>query len=229
MLRLASPFRTLPLHRLQPRSSSRGPGLFVEFSTRRKTKKSSPCPFFVLGVPKTGAKYATAKKNFLKVAMNNHPDVMKQRLDEDSEDFEKEMKSAVDKFMRAKAAFEEIVEDDDGMCMLRIQAKAMDEMMNNEQFDAWFLNETGKTNSYGDFDLDPKTMREVAEATAKMGGGLDRDGGMWTLATMVSNSVKDGKNAASTLKLQAGAMKDGEEQNYEGTLRRRRNNGRRRR
>ena len=46
---------------------------------------------------------------------------------------------------------------------------------------------------------------------------------------MVSDSVKDGKNAANTLKLQAGKMKDGEEQNYEGTLRRKRNNGRRRR
>ena len=67
-------------------------------------------------------------------------------------------------------------------------------------------------------------MREVAEATETMGGGLDRDGGMWTLASMVSNSVKSGKGGGNPLRLAAGEIKDGEQDqtDSEGTLRRRR-------
>jgi hypothetical protein len=47
---------------------------------------------------------------------------------------------------------------------------------------AWFLNETGHSNPY-DFNLDPQTMREVAEAAETMGGGAERDGGMWGLVS----------------------------------------------
>ena len=66
-------------------------------------------------------------------------------------------------------------------------------------------------------------MREVAEMTDSMGGGLDRDGGMWTLARMVSSSVKTGKESANTLRLEAGEIRPGEKEvTLEGTLRRRR-------
>ncbi len=158
--------------------------------------------------------------------MQNHPDVLNQRLDESSPNYKKEMEAAVEKFMKARTAFESLVEDDDGMCMLRTEAEAIEEIMNDDQFDAWFLNETGKSNPY-QFDLDPATMREVAAATEKMGGGLDRDGGMWTLATMVSNSVKSGKEAGSTLRLEAGTIAENDSTlNVEGTLRRRRRNTR---
>ena len=89
---------------------------------------------------------------------------------------------------------------------------------------AWFLNETGHSNPY-QFDLDPQTMREVAEAAETMGGGAERDGGMWGLARMIGNTVKDGKEkgAGNILRLEAGEVRrPGEELNIEGTLRRRR-------
>ena len=193
-------------------------GVSSNFSTQH-----SPCPFRALRISKKSP-YKNARKAFLKMAMHNHPDVLKQRMDEESPDYEKEAKKAVDKFMKARKAFESIVEDpDSGGCMLRIEAEA-EEMMNDEQFDAWFESETGFRNPQ--FDLDPKTMREVAEATASMGGGLDRDGGMWTLANMVSNSVKEGKKAGSTLRLEAGEVKDTiPVEEFEGKLRRRRRAG----
>ena len=50
--------------------------------------------------------------------------------------------------------------------------------LNLFHYSAWFLNETGHSNPYS-FDLDPQTMREVAEAAETMGGGAERDGGMW--------------------------------------------------
>jgi len=151
---------------------------------------------------------------------------MNQQLDKESPDFEAQMINSVDKFMKARKAFESLVEGEDGVCMLRVEAEAIDEMMNDEQFDSWFENETGFTNNY-QVNLDPKTMREVAAATASMGGGLDRDGGMWTLANMVANSVKEGKNAGSTLRLEAGAISESiPVQEIEGILRRRRRPGR---
>jgi hypothetical protein len=72
---------------------------------------------------------------------------------------------------------------------------------------AWFLNETGRNNPY-QFDLDPATMREVADMTEKLGdyGGGERDGGMWTLARMITTSVNSGKDAASVLRLEAGEI-----------------------
>ena len=59
--------------------------------------------------------------------------------------------------------------------------------------------------------------------------GLDRDGGMWHLASMVSSAVKSGKEGAeSVLKLEAGSIRDVE---AKGKLdkRRKRATGRRRR
>ena len=57
--------------------------------------------------------------------------------------------------------------------------------------------------------------------TDTIGGGLDRDGGMWTLANMVSRSVKGGKEAARVLRIEAGEIKADEEL-VDGILRRRR-------
>ena len=103
--------------------------------------------------------------------MENHPDIVQQHFDEDSPDYEKGMKEAVDIFMKARSAFESLTEADDGGCILRIELDANKEM-NDAQFDEWFESETGFRNPQ--FDLDPKTMREVAAATETMGGGLDR-------------------------------------------------------
>ena len=67
--------------------------------------------------------------------------------------------------------------------------------------------------------MDPKTMKEVAEMTEKIGGesGLDRDGGMWTLARMVKNDVASGGDGKSVLQLEAGETRNRE---INGTLRR---------
>lgn len=95
------------------------------------------------------------------------------------------------------------------------------------KFSAWFLNETGHNTPYN-FDLDPQTMREVAEAAETMGGGAERDGGMWGLARMIGNTVKDGKEKGNVLKLEAGEIQSDEDLNLEGTLRRRRRGNSRR-
>ena len=94
---------------------------------------------------------------------------------------------------------------------------------NNIYNSAWFLNETGHSNPYN-FHLDPQTMREVAEAAETMGGGAERDGGMWGLARMIGNTVKNGKENGNILRLEAGEYQS-EELNLEGTLRRRRQGG----
>mmetsp|Transcript_15604 Transcript_15604/g.29434 ORF Transcript_15604/g.29434 Transcript_15604/m.29434 type:complete len:284 (-) Transcript_15604:97-948(-) len=194
---------------------------FHQSTKRYKTSTKEPCPFQTLRISKEST-YKSAKTSFLKIAMNNHPDVLNQRLDKNSPHYANEMKKAVDLFMKARKAFESLVEADDGSCVLRVEVEAINAMMTNEQFDAWFSNETGYTNPY-QVNLDPKTMREVADATEAMGGGLDRDGGMWTLASMVTNSVKAGKNAGSILRLEAGSIReDNSLEDLDGTLRRRR-------
>ena len=149
--------------------------------------------------------------------MRHHPDVAGE------EDPDEKNKSA-EKFMRARKAFDSIVEVHDGMSALREDVEAdknLNDMMSDEEFDSWFLNETGHSNPFN-FDIDPKTMREVADMTEKMGGGLDRDGGMWHLAKMVTQSVKGGKEGGNILSLEAGEMRDEQGQSVDGVLRRRR-------
>eukprot|EP00567_Pseudictyota_dubia_P010124 CAMPEP_0197462716 /NCGR_PEP_ID=MMETSP1175-20131217/59883_1 /TAXON_ID=1003142 /ORGANISM="Triceratium dubium, Strain CCMP147" /LENGTH=64 /DNA_ID=CAMNT_0042998297 /DNA_START=15 /DNA_END=205 /DNA_ORIENTATION=- len=53
--------------------------------------------------------------------------------------------------------------------------KELMSQMSDKEFDAWFEHETGHSNPF-QFDLDPATMREVADMTEEIGGGLDRDG-----------------------------------------------------
>ena len=158
------------------------------------------------------------KKSFLKIAMQHHPDVVGEL-----EGAEKQ--NSVDLFMKSRQAFESIVEVEGGMAALREEVELekglkKQSKMSDEEFDAWFLDETGHNNPFS-FDIDPATMREVAEMTDTIGGGLDRDGGMWTLANMVSRSVKDGKESASVLRLEAGEIRADEEP-VDGVLRRRR-------
>ena len=103
-------------------------------------------------------------------------------------------------------------------------------MMSNEEFDSWFEKETGHSSNPFQFDLDPQVMREVADMHSNMEGshGLDRDGGMWHLASMISNAVKSGKEsgggaAESILRLEAGSsVNDGGGEDAMGKLERRR-------
>jgi hypothetical protein len=177
------------------------------FDARKKIKRSKgKCPFKVLGVRKDML-YKDVKLTFLKIAMTNHPDTHASETEEDSA----KMREV---FITARIAFESLMGGPDGVAILKEDAEdAMD------NFDSWFKSETGFNNPFA-FDMDPETMKEVAEMTEKLGVGLDRDGGMWTLAKMVSSAVKSGGDAATMLRLDAGDVKD--DRNVNGLLRRRR-------
>jgi hypothetical protein len=160
-----------------------------------KTKKSNP--FKVLEIPEGATLYKDAKKKFLRIAMKNHPDT----ISGDVSDQEREQMR--DTFISARMAFESLAEDpSDGTAIL---AEELDEAMAN--FDSWFEAETGLNTPF-QFAMDPATMKEVASMTEKIGGGLDRDGGMWALARMVTASVKSGSDAGTPLRLEAGDVKD---------------------
>ena len=179
------------------------------------TLKQAPCPFRTLNIPKE-SKYSLAKKSFLKVAMKHHPDT----LGTDCEETQQKSQAI---FMKCRKALEALEEcPDTGLAILKTEAE-LKRSMSNEEFDEWFEEETGLPSFQ--FDLDPKVMREVADMHEDMAGshGLDRDGGMWHLASMISSAVKTGKGegAESVLKLEAGAIRD-EETVAVGTLSRRR-------
>jgi len=199
----------------------------------KKSKKSNP--FRLLGLHDDGVtKYQDVKKHFLKIALENHPDT------QDRDSTEEEQDEMRERFIQARMAFESIVEDEDGWAVW------VEEVVDREdRFDAWFQSETGLQTPF-QFDMDPETMKEVASMTEEIGGGLDRDGGMWcvcallecglcrhfvflfshwlfynrALARMVTSTVKTGGDAASILRLEAGDVK--EKCGHNGTLRRRR-------
>ncbi|KAL7530180.1 hypothetical protein ACHAXR_003349 [Thalassiosira sp. AJA248-18] len=188
-------------------------------------KPRTACPFRTLNIPKDST-YAHAKKSFLKIAMHHHPDVV-------GDECEETQQKSQDIFMKCRTALEKLVEcDDTGKCLLRSEVEEIEaRSMSNEEFDSWFEKETGHQNPF-QFDLDPSVMREVASMHDDMEGshGLDRDGGMWHLASMISSAVKTGKDGAeSILKLEAGSVREGENVEAKGKLERRRKRARRRR
>lgn len=177
------------------------PNLQVRFFDYRKAKKKKPTaahnnPFKILKIPEGATLYKDAKKKFLQIAMKNHPDMGSQDL---SEQEKEEMRET---FIQARMAFEKLAEDPmDGTAILKVD---LEDAMEN--FDSWFRSETGLETPF-QFDLDPQTMKEVATMTETIGGGLDRDGGMWALARMVTASVKAGSDAATVLRLESGDVK----------------------
>lgn len=176
----------------------------------RKKRKRKDNPFKVLGIPEGVVLYKDAKKKFLKIAMKNHPDTISGDVSEEDKEAMRET------FIRARMAFESLAEDPmDGTAIL---ATELEDAMEN--FDSWFKNETGLNTPF-QFDMDPETMKEVASMTEKIGGGLDRDGGMWALARMVTSAVKSGSDAATVLRLESGDVKD-RGRSPDGALRRRR-------
>lgn len=189
-----------------------------------KPRIKAACPYRTLNIPKD-ATYVHAKKSFLKIAMKHHPDTV-------GNDCEKTQQKSQSIFMKCRAALESLVEcEDTGNAILKSEAEEVSRSMTNEEFDNWFEKETGHNNPFA-FDLDPKVMREVADMHSDMEGshGLDRDGGMWHLASMISSAVKSGKEGAeSVLKLEAGAVREGEDVEAKGKLERRRKRTRGRR
>ena len=200
------------------------------FDYRKAAKKKNKSlgqdnPFKILRLHEGVTLYKDAKKKFLKIAMSNHPDVLSSRQaggdDDDASSSAKgddddgmTLEERKEIFIRARVAFERLAEDpNDGLAILK---EDLDDAMEN--FDSWFQSETGLATPF-QFDLDPQTMKEVAAMTEEIGGGLDRDGGMWALARMVTASVKAGSDAATVLRLEAGDVKDANK-SLGGSLRR---------
>ena len=138
--------------------------------------------------------------------MKYHPDTTAQCIDAERE-------TNKDLFVSARKAFESIVASPDGIAILKTEAD--DYVEEEDDFEEWFKSETGYDMPF----MDAATMKEVAEMTESVGGGLDRDGGMWTLARMVANTVREGGDSKSVLQLDAGIIRD---RAIDGVLRRRR-------
>lgn len=177
---------------------------------RRLKKKKQEDPFAVLGITYIAGKqevaYSEVKRTFLQIAMKHHPDTTNADTEEEKEEHR-------EIFVSARKAFENIVEGEGGMAVIRTEK---DDMWEEDELNEWFQQESGG------FDMpfmDVKTRREVSRVMNEIGGGLDRDGGMWTLARMVANDVDNGGDGASLLRLEAGNVRDRE---INGVLRRRR-------
>lgn len=133
--------------------------------------------------------------------MTTHPDVVP---DEQKE-------SAEETFIKIRMAFERIRPLENGMATLADSSSDENNLTSDasvDDFDDWFYSETGKQAPIGSFQLDRETMIEVAKMEGEVEHGLDRDGGMWHLAGMIANAVKDGGNADNVLKLEMGDVHD---------------------
>ena len=176
------------------------------FSSRLNTNKKKDNPFKTLGITES-TPYGVAKKRFLKIAMENHPDTSVVENDKDRDRLR-------DIFIAARRAFEQLVEAPDGSIVLKDDAASMPD------FDDWFKQETGHRNPF-DVNLDPQTMKEVAAMTEEVGGGLDRDGGMWQLAKSITAAHNAGGDASAILRLEGGEI-NYKNRRIDGELRRRR-------
>jgi hypothetical protein len=174
-----------------------------------KAARKREDPFRVLGVKKNDP-FSKAKESFIRIAMSHHPDTHGETCEEKKEEFR-------EVFIRARRAFELLTEGPDGEILLKQKKQEI------ENFDSWFKMETGHDTPFQFMDYE--TMKEVAEMEDTIGHGLDRDGGMWMLASMVSKAVKDGKNGANILQLEAGNIEQ-KVASIDGVLRRRRKTGR---
>jgi hypothetical protein len=175
----------------------------------RKQKRQKD-PFRILGLSASEKiSYTAVKQLFIKIAMQHHPDTT-------SAETEEERNRHRDIFMQARKAFEDIVEGPDGMAVVRSDDNA-DNDWDDDSLNEWFQQESGG------FDMpfmDVQTRKEVSRVMEEMGSvGLDRDGGMWTLARMVANDVKQGGDGASLLRLESGDVRNRE---VNGILRRKR-------
>jgi hypothetical protein len=175
------------------------------YKTRKKEKKVNP--HAVLGVS-LNEKFAAVRKSFIRIAMKHHPDTAEKGATPEQEEESRET------FMAARSAFEMLTEcPAEGIAILRSES----ELAVDDDVDVWFKEETGYDMPF----MDAQTMKEVAEMTEKIGGGagLDRDGGMWTLARMVTENMKSGGDGKDILRLESGDVRD---RGIDGILRRRR-------
>jgi hypothetical protein len=177
---------------------------FISKKRKKQLLQPKDDPFAVLGVARTES-YSDVKRTFLQIAMKHHPDTT-------AAGTEGEREANKDVFVAARKAFEAIVAGPGGLAILKSESA---DHVEEDDLDQWFKNETGYDMPF----MDAKTMKEVAEMTESVGGGLDRDGGMWTLARMVADTVKSGGDGRSLLQLDAGTIKGDQ---IDGILRRKR-------
>ena len=134
--------------------------------------------------------------------MQHHPDTSGAKTEE-------EATKSREIFIQARHAFEELAEDPETgeTCLVSDLADYVPDE-EHKDMDDWFKQETGHEMPF----MDEETMREVAKMTVSVGTGmdrgLDRDGGMWELARMVTSAVNRGGDGKNLLKLEAGEVKE---------------------
>ena len=119
-------------------------------------------------------------------------------------------------FIKIKNAFDQIRESPNGTAILNDQED--EPVMSNEEYESWFYSETGKhMNNIGELNSSKETIKEVSEMISKSADmnvdegamELDRSGGIWAMAKMISQDAND--NAASimggVLRLEEGETK----------------------
>ena len=96
------------------------------------------CPFKLLQIPKD-CEYKIVKTKFLKIAMLHHPDQIKNQYSHLSmEKQEEQMKKSTNLFMKARAAFDAIVEGTNGLALLRSDVETTSttkKKMSNDEFE----------------------------------------------------------------------------------------------
>jgi len=145
-------------------SSGGGRGEYYKTRNKKKKKKEHEDPFKTLGVISQGGTdddavilYKDVKAAFLRIAMTHHPDTTQASTPEEEAEHR-------DVFIAARTAFEMIAQGSHGEALLRDDDDAWQE----DEFDEWFRNETGHDMPF----MDAATMKEVAEMTESVGGGL---------------------------------------------------------
>lgn len=168
-------------------------------------------PFNILGIPKNSS-YEGVKRRFIDLALQHHPDVVSKDDDDTTN---------VEEFIRLRQAFEAIRESSDGSARL---AKEDDSSWSDDNFQAWFYEETGHQDIM--FKMDLGTRKEVIEiANSQAQGGLDK-GGMWEMARIMAQQQEDLKakksqhSKKSSVGLESGSNK--EDKNSSTRRRRRR-------
>lgn len=125
------------------------------------------CPFHILGLPKQQTEYKVVKKQFLKLALQHHPDTAVTNKED-----KKALAKAIEMFMNVRNAFEQIIELENGIAGIRTDSEKP--TMDGNEFNSWFYGETGKyAPDPFDLNLSPETLQEVADASASQ-AGLDR-------------------------------------------------------
>ena len=141
---------------------------------------SSSCPFQVLGLK--GSKrssvdpinYEQVCVAFRDLAFKHHPDTSQ------SDDSEKE-------FIRIKAAFEAIEEDDTGMAVVRGNRPYIEDEheTSTNQNENKKYSPSSQDEQFLHSSLDPQILRELHDVANKLNpGGLDK-GGFWAYANMI--------------------------------------------